>query len=570
MKELTTFDVVKALSPTRMDDPKQRELIWCVIYNEAMKSKNLKKGKEIIHEVAMMSPNITEEDVENFLGNINKRKHKKTSIGNISKFLKEDNEALYNALVKQLYSVEAQWEKKLGTGTGNGTGTGCVFRKIREYEDVKEEFEKEVFKIRTTAEFGYYKLDKLHIHSKTQLSVAFEELKYEYRDIKLSGRIKIEKAKFLPEWYEDANKRMYEAIDLLPPPLVCPDCVYNMWEGFAIEKEDVEAKNCDRILELVKVLCKHNMEAYEYLLDFLAHMLQFPAYPPGVCILLQSDPGSGKNTLIEIMKKIMGNKYVGETADPIRDLFSTHANVHIGKFLTNMDEAENSDTCKTMGRLKNLITAPTCNYNEKMEKIKPVRNCNRFIFTTNRDIPITIVDGAKDRRFCPIKCSDEWCKNKPFWSDFYKTVVNDMGVIKGFYNFLMERDVSERDWMSFPHTELRDDLIKASQHPIYEFFEELLCHEDYISEHKITMTPTNLFKKYQDYCMDRKITCNGNANGFGMIFKNKIKFEQAGIERPRSKKERSYIIDKYMAFEWLVKNEYNMRDELPGPKFIKI
>lgn len=555
--ELTLQEVVMALSPTRMDDPDDREYIWCVIYNVSKESKTWKAGKKLIHDVAKRSPNYNEEDVDDFLENIKKKVEDRgdLNIANLSSRLYVDNPEIFKRLVKEL-------------------GVCDDPDNVKGYDEVKQEFEKEVFKIRTTAEFGYNKCDNLYTMKKTDLSVAFEELTYRYWNTismgSMEGEMEIKTKDFLPKWFKDLNKRMYETIDFRPPPLDCPDNIYNMWDGFAIEKVDVEATNCDRILELVKVVCNHNTEAFEYTLDFFAQMIQYPASPPGVCLLFRSEPGAGKNTLIEILKKIMGARLVGETANPKEDIFGTHGNVHIGKILTNFDETENGDTCKTMGQLKNLITAPTCNYNEKNMRIKPVRNCNRFIMTTNKDIPLTIVDGDKDRRFVPIECSNEWCKNAEFWDGYYKTVVNDMGNIKAFYEFLMDRDVSRRNWMEFPKTELRQDLIKVSQHPIYEFFEDVLCHEDYISQHKITISPTDLFKMYQDFCADRHFKCNGNALGFGMIFKNKIKFEQAGIEKPRSKKERHYIINKYMAFEWLVKNGYNIRDELPGPKFVPV
>ena len=70
-----------------------------------------------------------------------------------------------------------------------------------------------------------------------------------------------------------------------------------------------------------------------------------------------------------------------------------------------------------------------------------------------------------------IESSNVYCKESAFWKDFYKAVIEDMGVVKDFYNMLMQHDISKRDWMKFPETELRKDIIEASLHPIIYFVE---------------------------------------------------------------------------------------------------
>ena len=377
------------------------------------------------------------------------------------------------------------------------------------------------------------------------------------------GKSFIVKNKFLPAWFEDPDKRAYDNVDFQPRPLECPEKTFNLWNGFAIEKCDVEPKNCERILDLINTLCNFQEETYGYFMDWLAQMVQFPAVKSGTAIVLKSEPGGGKSTLSIIFRKMMGQSYVGETANPAQDIFGTHGNIHIGKILTFLDEVKSGDTVKNLGQLKNLITSEKCNYNEKGVKLVEVMNCSRFLFTTNESIPLAVDDN--DRRYGMIECSDKYCLNFEFWIDFYKNVVEDQGIIKGFFNTLMERDVSNRDWMSFPQTELRSEMIKASLHPIIYFLDKFIRSHKYISEDIIKITPTKLFAVYKEYCSKHNINVTGNASGFGSIFRSRTRFEKVdiGIEIKKSNGIRKYEMDKYKVFEWLKSKDYTMYDALP-------
>ena len=144
-------------------------------------------------------------------------------------------------------------------------------------------------------------------------------------------------------------------------------------------------------------------------------------------------------------------------------------------------------------------------------------------------------------------------------------MVEDQGIIKGFFNTLMERDVSNRDWMSFPQTELRSEMIKASLHPIIYFLDKFIRSHKYISEDIIKITPTKLFAVYKEYWSKHNINVTGNTSGFWAIFRSKTCFEKVdiGIEKKKSSGIRLYQMDKYKVFEWLKSNDYTMYDELP-------
>jgi putative DNA primase/helicase len=289
-------------------------------------------------------------------------------------------------------------------------------------------------------------------------------------------------------------------------------------------------------------------------------MLQSPAVKPGTAVVLKSKQGAGKGTLVEIMRKIMGNAYVGESSNPVQDVFGPHGNAHIGKILLSFDEIGSGDTNKVLGRLKNLITSHRCMYNEKGVKQVEVNNCCRFLFTTNKSIPISI-DGKEDRRYCLIESSNEYCKDTVFWKDFYKNVMGNENVLYGFYKTLMNRDTSERDWMLMPDTELRNDIIQASQHPIVFFVDRLIRQMETKTK---KYTSSELFSAYKDDCSGNGINFSGNCKSFGIMFKDKLPFEQCGVVKGRSRTSMFYEIDRDIMYEWLSDNNYTAFDCLPS------
>jgi len=427
------------------------------------------------------------------------------------------------------------------------------------YKDIKAKFEEKekCFKINDTSEFGYENFDKkLIVMSKAHFTIRWEELNYKAWE-KVGEKWKEVDKQFIKTWFTDPKKRVYDKYDFVPRPLTCSKNVYNMWKGFDIEKSNADAKNCNEILQLIFVLCNKDNDAYTYFMDWLAHMFQFPAIKTGTAIVLKSKQGAGKGTLIEILRKMMGD-LIGETSNPQEDIFGRHGNIHIGKILTSLDEVKNGDTCKVLGRLKNIITSNKCIYNEKGQKQVEVNNMSRFIFTTNEAIPLSI-DGKEDRRYCMIECANDYCKKTEFWNAFYKNNVNDEGVIKGFFNHLMNMDISKRDWLKFPQTEFRNDIIKVSIHPIIYWFDKYIHHMTN-KEEKVSIS--ELHDSYKEYCSENNLSTIGNCNGFGMIFKNKIEFEECGITKVKSHGVMKLLINKEKSFQWLKDNDFTVYESL--------
>jgi len=437
------------------------------------------------------------------------------------------------------------------------------------YTIMKKEFEKHSFKLIDATEYGTWKKNRLITRESAKFQEAFREMKYMKPKMDAKGNITNEEMPFIKTWLDDADKRVYDSYSLLPPPLVCPTEIFNIWSGFKIEHEDItETDDFECISYLLRILTNFNDDACEYLTNWLADIVQNPGKKCGTAVVLKSKPGAGKGTLVNLFRNMLG--YVSETSCPDRDIFGNHGNAHIDRLLCSIDEVKSCDTSKVLGRLKNIITSDYCIYNPKGRDQFELSNSCRFIFTTNESFPINI--DKDDRRYFVTECSNKYIgkihtEDGGFWPELNIKLKNRK-CIKGFFDYLKNRDISKVNWQNFPQTELRSEIIEASLHSTVYFMDEFIRSELFQIQATQKFSNSDLYTHYTKYCVDNKINVySNNSRSFGIVFKDNIDFDGCGIEKKKSNGVIVYIINKNKVFEWLTENNYSIHDSLPTFEF---
>jgi hypothetical protein len=420
-----------------------------------------------------------------------------------------------------------------------------------DYESVKASFEEEAFKLVKHAEFATWEEGSdLVVQNWSLFKTRYVELKYKKTVYKEGCKPEIKEEPFMPRWYTDSKKRKFHRYDFLPPPMACAENIFNTWSGLQIEKTHfgLSTANTDTLLfDLVKVLTNNEEESYEYVMNWLAHIVQSPGQKCGTALVLKSRvEGAGKGSLVDIMRTILGPQFVGETNDPANDIFGKHGSLHIGKLLVCLDEVKSGDTIKSIGRLRNLITSQTCVHNAKGSALVEVQNHTRFIFTTNESIPVAV--NANDRRYCLIECSNILCKDTDFWNQFHAKMKGDRGIILAFYQHLKNRDLSRWRPMELPQTELRGDIIGTSAHPMVFWLDRFIRS---LESEVLQIAVKDLHDSYNAYCVQKSIASIPNPIGFGVIFKDKIDLDAAGIVKNKCGGSRGYSINKQKVLGWL-------------------
>ena len=257
------------------------------------------------------------------------------------------------------------------------------------------------------------------------------------KGVQLAERLKGETAKCILDfpgkksWYsntfaetlcKDPEMREFDKADMYPNPSECPERVYNLWTPMLCEEWDVTQAdpNSEHVLwfrHFVMVLASHNREMATFIELFIAHMLKFPWLKPLAYLVLMSEEGAGKGTLVAIINRLLGDSKVKEVSNVRRSLLGTFNRVLLDAFFLVLDEAKGEDLYAGSEEFKNLITGPTVLVNAKNLNEMNVRSYARVMITVQ---PRLLPTKRGDRRQVVSRCSDELIGNQEFWNDAYK------------------------------------------------------------------------------------------------------------------------------------------------------
>jgi len=253
------------------------------------------------------------------------------NLGTLHFWAKEDNIEKYNAYFFPLkgncvLQTEDQGNPQEQTNNVDDMSLEEILA-TKNYAVLKSTFEKLIFKIKYSSMFFQItEYDGFHQHTIKDLQIAFSE----WRITKNVKGLIIEEA-FIDKWQLDPFKRTYKKIDFLPPPMKCPDTVYNIWNGFAVEKleefkifegtVDDDDKEIQFMNDHLKLLCDFDEEVYQYVLKYFAHMFQFPGILPEIVLTFISEEGVGKDLFAHFLMQLIGENFSYYSGDSSKEIF---------------------------------------------------------------------------------------------------------------------------------------------------------------------------------------------------------------------------------------------------------
>ena len=104
--------------------------------------------------------------------------------------------------------------------------------------------------------------------------------------------------RFINRWLRDENVPSYNAIDMVPPPLVCPAGTLNLWTPFPLDDSAPylhDAEGLQVILDYIEMLCSHNPEDVAALVDWMRQIVEQPGVRPGRAPALYGSQGCGNS-----------------------------------------------------------------------------------------------------------------------------------------------------------------------------------------------------------------------------------------------------------------------------------
>jgi hypothetical protein len=237
--------------------------------------------------------------------------------------------------------------------------------------------------------------------------------------------------------------------------------VYNEWPGMPVFPVYDEAHEA----VFVKFMQKMCGEHFEYVVSWLAHIVQCPWEKTTIAMLCMSDvQGAGKSMLGEIMGEVLGGSMVGlYGAIPLSRVTDPKFNMGIArKLLVQSDEADEFFS-NAESRLKDLISSPVVIVEPKGLDAYPLANLMRLFITTNSVTPLRL-DKENRRLFVwkPKITNDEARGEWGQWVGEEVKKLKQEGAA-AVMHFLKNWDLSEWDpTKPVRQTEEMWDLVEAS------------------------------------------------------------------------------------------------------------
>lgn len=198
---------------------------------------------------------------------------------------------------------------------------------------------------------------------------------------------------------------------------------------------------------LLNDICDNNLVVYEYVIHFLAHMLQFPEVKPGIMLVLLGGQGTGKGTVFKLLSRIWPQTILMvNQVDHVTGNFNAALELH---YVVCMDEALFAGDKKALDRLKSLITEPTCRIEQKYQPSRTIDSYHRFFAASNHDRFANI--ELDDRRFLFLRPSSKHQNNFHYFNQIHRDLENP-AVIGAFVYHLMNLDLTDFNVRERPKT----------------------------------------------------------------------------------------------------------------------
>ena len=332
--------------------------------------------------------------------------------------------------------------------------------------------------------------------------------------------------KFIGMWLADQNIRCYNRMDFLPYNEKDKDnidkTVFNLFRGFNQQIKSVyNVNNKEKILrpfmELGIELCGGETEHFNYLLDYLADIVQNPQKKCPIAFIIKGKQGTGKNVFLNAVGNIFGKPHYISSSNA-NDFFGDYAEGFYHKLLVNINECEGKDTFDFEGKLKSFITEDEITLNAKFVRPVRVMNLSRLLIFTNKPNPIPIDVRSKDRRYVVFETTEKYL-SPCYKTEFWKNMINHFKrpeFVASLYDLLNERDISNFSTSKRPITKAYIQMCKLYVPTEVLFLKDKIANAlesdalhlkntEYISKEKTFaegVCGNGLFKEFNVYCKE--------------------------------------------------------------------
>lgn len=316
---------------------------------------------------------------------------------------------------------------------------------------------------------------------------------------------------FLAEWRKDPTRRMVNKF-VYKLPEDCAKDEMSVFKGFHYKRltdivsDDKKREYIKLFNEIIRNMVGGDDAVYTCLLKHFARLIQKPFERPDICIILSSKThGVGKDTLINLIAKIIGKNTAHYTSD--ESFWDKHDTTKEGAILVHLEEAGATNK-KMADQLKALITSEIILIRPCGVSAYAIPNVALNIMSTNREAPIKF--ETSDRRFFIINCISRVFANedelRKYWSEVYAVIKTD-AFIKTIGEYLESIDLTGFNTRYIPETEYKNALMESVKTSEVCFLEQWVSSDD-------GDDIGTLYNKYKGYCVAEGLSYKMTSNSF--------------------------------------------------------
>jgi hypothetical protein len=271
------------------------------------------------------------------------------------------------------------------------------------------------------------------------------------------------------DFWVSPNTLQYEATAF--SPLTTPPTTLNFWVGPIVQP----APGCWVLLRdyLHDVICDGNSEVFEYLVQYMAHMIQKPEEKPGVMVVLLGGQGTGKGVYFTLLRAIW----------PKTTLLISDVDQVLGKFnavlernfMVCMDEALFAGDRRAIDRLKSMVSETFIHIEQKYQPSRSIESVHRFFAASNHEHFANV--ERDDRRFLFLRLSAARQQDTAYFSTVI-AAIKDPDTLNALAYYLKNVDLSGYDVRAKPKTEEQAAQKIRSLQGFERFWYEVLSTAD--------------------------------------------------------------------------------------------
>jgi hypothetical protein len=260
-------------------------------------------------------------------------------------------------------------------------------------------------------------------------------------------------------WLHHPQGTQYDRLVFAPPgsPVRAGARDLNGWRGFTVEPAAGDwSLTRDRLL--FEVMCGSRQDHFEWLLDWVAEMMQAPGRHGETSLVGIGPQGVGKN--------VVGNLLLARTFDGRHARVTTHIRQVLGEFndilsglcFLVLDEV-GLTSANDYNAMKGLITGHTIDINRKGIRVCSEPSMLHVMFLSNLDTPLSV--AADDRRFAFFQFADTYQNNARFFAAVAEELDAKGGRAAMLYD-LLARKVDRDRLRLAPDSELKQASKRQS------------------------------------------------------------------------------------------------------------